>query len=400
MYPTQSGPENELRSPTQPPGDVPLEDRVTPPIAPPPHRRHVGRTLATIGIVLLVGLIVFRLALPSLVEGYVNRVLDRDPDYDGQIEDVDISLVRGAYVIEGVEIIDTKGDAPVPFISADAIDLSVKWNALLKGALVGEIEVMRPRINFVVAGTKEEAQTGEDTDWRDMVLDLFPLRIDRFAIRDGEVHYADLSAKPKVDVYVSQIQVEGTNLTNSEDIAETLMANIRGSGRPMDLGLAEFEIKLDPFADLPTFDLNFAMRDVALTKLNDFIEAYAKVDVEAGELDAFAEVAARDGKFTGYIKPVLENVKVLSLKKEIKEDKDGPLKIVWEAVVGAAKGVLNNEKHDQLATRIPVNGTFDDPKIGPWAAVVSALHNAFIEALSNSLDNDINFRDAPSGKAD
>lgn len=402
MYPRQSGfgterPET-ITDPITDPGDVSLEDRAGPaPVPPihPPRKRRIGRIVAWIGIGLLVALIVFRIALPTLVRDYVNRVLDKDPDYDGSIQDVDISLVRGAYVIHGVEIVDTRGDAPLPLFSSDQVDLSVKWKALLKGALVGEIEVLRPRINFVNGPTKETDQTGEDADWRDMVLDLFPLRIDRLAIVDGEVHYADFEANPKVDVKVSQIQVEANNLTNSEKVADTLMATIVGSGRPMDLGIARVQVELDPFADKPTFDLNFEMRDVELVKLNDLIEAYAKFDVESGEMDAFVEVAARDGKFTGYVKPVLENVKVVSLKKEIQEDKDNPLKILWETVVGGAKGVLNNEPHEQLATRIPISGSFDDPKIAPWATVASALHNAFIEALSNSLDNDINFRDAP-----
>jgi hypothetical protein len=231
-----------------------------------------------------------------------------------------------------------------------------------------------------------------------MVLDLFPLRIDRLAIEDGEVHYADFGAKPKVDVKVSQIEVEANNLTNSEKVSESLMATIHGTGRPMDLGIAEVRVLLDPYAEKPTFDLNFEMREVDMTKLNDFIEAYAKFDVESGEMDAFAEVAARDGKFTGYVKPVLRNVKVVSLKKEIQEDKDGPFKVLWETVVGGVKGVLNNEPHEQLATRIPISGSFDDPKVATWSTVVSALHNAFVEALSNSLDNDITFGDAPGTK--
>jgi hypothetical protein len=375
-----------------------MDPRQSGAVAHAPRRRRIGRILAVIGIVLLVGLIVFRLALPTLVRDHVNRVLDRDPDYDGSIDEVDIALIRGAYVIHGVEIVDTKGEAPLPLFAAEKVDLSVKWKALLKGALVGEIDVLSPRINFVnvpkEAGTD---QTGEDADWRDMVLDLFPLRIDRLAIADGEVHYQDLAASPKVDVEVTEIEVEANNLTNSEKVADTLMATIHGTGRPMDLGIAEVQVELDPFADLPTFDLNFAMRDVAMVKLNDLLKAYAKFDVEAGEMDAFVEVAARDGKFTGYVKPVLENVKVVKLEEEMKEDKDGPIQIVWETVVGGVKGVLNNEPHEQLATRIPIDGSFDDPKIGPWAAVVSALHNAFIEALSNSLDNDITFGDAPSG---
>src|SRR5687768_12673668 len=102
--------------------------------------RHRKRkiTFWTLGVlvILLVGL---RLALPSLVQRYVNEKLDELPDYDGHIGDVDIHLIRGAYSIDDVDIEKTTGSVPVPFFSARKVDFSMEWREIFQGALVGEI---------------------------------------------------------------------------------------------------------------------------------------------------------------------------------------------------------------------------------------------------------------------
>jgi hypothetical protein len=70
-------------------------------------------------------LIGLRIALPHIVRKYVNKKLDEMPEYDGRIGDVDIRLWRGAYSIQGIEIIKTEGDVPVPFFSSRRVTFSV-----------------------------------------------------------------------------------------------------------------------------------------------------------------------------------------------------------------------------------------------------------------------------------
>jgi len=264
----------------------------------------------------------------------------------------------------------------------------------MHGSVVGEIEVTDPRINLVSQTQKGADKNGAGADWRDTVRRLFPLRIDRFAITGGQVHYADSNAKSPLDLYVSGIEGEADNLTNSESLSNSLVARIHATGRPMDLGQGALKIELDPYADQPTFNLDFQMRGVELSKLNDFLRTYGKFDVEAGTMDAYAEIAAKEGRFTGYVKPVLHDVKVVKLGEELKRGDSLP-HMAWEALVGAAKGVLTNKKQEQLATRIPINGSFTSPHVSTWSAISSALGNAFVQALSNGLDNSINWSDAP-----
>ncbi len=79
--------------------------------------------------------------------------------------------------------------------------------------------------------SEAQTQTGEEGNWRETVAKLFPLRINRLSIADGEVHFQNLHAKPKVDIYLNDFDLVACNLTNSEEISKTLVASINGTSK-------------------------------------------------------------------------------------------------------------------------------------------------------------------------
>ena len=74
-------------------------------------------------------------------------------------------MYRGAYQIENLKMTEISGEVPVPFLDIELIDLSIQWNALLKGEIVGELVFTKPTINIVMAkneGTAEQTGAGAD----------------------------------------------------------------------------------------------------------------------------------------------------------------------------------------------------------------------------------------------
>jgi len=343
------------------------------------------KILLTVGIIIVV-LIGIRIALPYIIKDYVNRQLNNIPDYRGSIEDIDLHIYKGAYVIEGIKLLKTTGKIPVPFFSADKIDLSVEWSALFDGSLVGEIVFTNPKLNFVTGPTEAESQESVDTTWQETVKSLFPLKINRFEIINGEVHYRDFHSYPQVDVYMENIHALATNLTNSEDLSGDLTATIDATGNVMKSGNFKVHTRINPYTIQPTFDLDFSLRNIQLVKLNNFLKAYASFDVQGGTFSLDGEFAAADGKFEGYAKPVLKDMKVFSLEEEHKN----VFEFLWEAVVGLVSEIFENQPKEQVATRIPFSGTFKDPGANIWATLFMLIRNAFIEALIPGIERSVN----------
>ncbi|MGE5796385.1 MAG: DUF748 domain-containing protein [Ignavibacteria bacterium] len=339
-------------------------------------------------IALILILAAVRIALPYIVKDYVNKTLSEIPEYSGRVGDVDISLIRGAYVIEDVSLVKTDGKVPVPFFSAKRVDLSVQWSALFEGSVVGEIELDNPKINFVAGPSSKTSQKSVDDSWTDKVKELFPLRINRFEIHNGEIHYRDFHRDPQVNIFLRNLNATAENLTNSKDISKTLMATINATGNAMGSGTFRLHADINPFEKAPTFNLDAELKNIDLTKLNNFIKAYSKFDVEKGTFELFTELAASKGKFEGYIKPIFRNMQVLSLEK----DSSNPLQLFWEAIVGAVTGLFENKSTDQLAARIPLSGNFEDPDANIWSTIGSVLENAFIKALLPSIEGSVDLK--------
>jgi hypothetical protein len=356
------------------------------------EKKSVGRILRKIatrtgiiilGIVLL--LVAARIAAPYIIKSQVNKKLASLPEYDGHITDVDLHVYRGAYSIKGLEVTKKNGAVPVPFFSADYIDFSVEWKALLHGALVTTIAVGHPELNFVQGKSRKDSQTGVDKSWQETIKDLAPFRINSFRIIDGEVHFRSFTSKPDINIFMHNLDILATNLTNSEKVAESMVAHVTADGLVMGDGQFKAHMDIDPFQPKPTFTMAAELTHVSLPKLNQFLLAYGKFDVERGFFSLYMECKASEGKFDGYLKPLLENLKVVSWNK----DKKDPAKLLWESIVGAVTGLFKNKPEDRLATKIPISGSFDDPNPDIWATIGNLLRNAFVRAIMPGLDRDV-----------
>jgi hypothetical protein len=337
-------------------------------------------------VVLALLLVGARAYAPIAVQRYVNRVLDRTEGYHGRIGDVDLNLYRGAYQIENVEILKSDGRVPVPLLRSPLVDLSVEWRALFEGSLVGEMWLEEPELNFVSGPRASQRQSGVEADWRDVVRDLFPVKINRVSVRNGSIHWRSFASDPPFDVYLRDVDLVARNLTNSADLPEQRVASLDFSATPMNAGRMKVRASIDPYADLPTFNLDGKVSDVDLEQFNRLFRAYAGVDVQRGRMRLFAELESEGGRFHGYVKPFFEDVDVLGIDEL---DEQNLFASLWEAIVGTAAEALEDQDEDRVATRIPISGRVESPDIGFFRTLGNVLRNAFLDAFVPELENSV-----------
>ncbi len=345
--------------------------------------KRISRGTAWTLLTLLVLAVAIRLAMPSAIKYYVNRQLNKGPEYGGGIGDVDVHLYRGAYQIHNIKINKKTGEVPVPLFAARTMDLSMEWRELFHGAIVGEVEMVQPQVNFVAGPTEEQSQTGKGRSWDQTLESLFPFKLNRFEIRQGEIHFQNFHSTPRVDIRVEDLYAMATNLSNSRDKNDKLPAGVIARGKTPDGGDLDLALKINPFAKLPTFEVNAQVTNVDLTTLNDFLRAYGKFDVERGRMALFASEASVEGQYEGYVKVFFDDLDVFAWEKERKKN---ILQVFWQAIVGATTTLFKNHPKDQLATKIPISGSITNTDVGVWTAVGNLLQHAFIRALVPKLD--------------
>jgi len=357
--------------------------------------RHRKRKAFYFFMGFIVLIVIARLVLPYVVLHMVNKNLATMKGYYGHVKDIDLAIIRGAYKVDSIYLDkkDTVTNKQTPFFAASIIDLSVEWKALFKGSIVGEVVLQEPMLRFTKDKVEPKDVARDSSALKELLDDFMPLRINRCEINNGRVQYIDESTKPKVDLQMTKLHLLAENLRNSYDSTVVLPATIDASANVYE-GTLTFDAKANPLAVSPTFDMSAELKNTNMVKLNDFFQAYAKIDVNRGTFGLYTEVAAKEKKFAGYVKPIIKDLDVLG-----KEDrKDNLLQKLWEGVAGTVAEIFENQPKDQLATKIPFKGDLDDPQTNVWYALSNVLQNAFIHALQPTIDNEITIGSVKVGK--
>lgn len=358
---------------------------------------HKRRKLFYIITTIVVALAIFRLYLPSIVTNYVNKTLSEVPDYTGSISGVNICLLKGAYRIKDMKITKRGVKSSAPLFEVPTIDLSIQWSGLKEGRIVGEIELNKPKVNIILIDAESNnsnSQTGVEVDWTEPIKELMPLEINRFTVLDGKLSYLDPVQDPSIDIFVNDLNITATNLSNITDSNEPLPSKIVATGSSIGGGKMYMTTRINLLKTIPDLDYEFKFEKISLPALNDFSDAYAALDFEGGTLDLYSEMAIKNGAIEGYFKPVINDIDLINFKEDIRN----PLKLIWEGFASLMLEVFENQGRDQFATRVPYTGRIDNPETQIWPTLVNILRNAFVEAFKKQVDDTVDFEHITQSK--
>lgn len=344
-------------------------------------------------VVLLI-LLALRVSAPYVLEWAINSQLEKAEGIYGQVADVDLHLYRGGYEIEGIQLFMEKGDKEYPLLEIKQLDLSILWRALINGHIVAEATMVEPILNLVDRADKKivtnEAVKDEET-WVELINSLTPFSLDRIEVMNGEFHFRKPDGEPKVDLFLTQVNMLVQNITNSEELSDTLLADIKVKAQAMGESNIQFGGKFNPFNTIPTFDLNLEMQRLPLKRLDDFIKAYSPIDIEAGSLDLALELAAKQGNIRGYIKPGIYDIDVFDWREDVIEDNDNPFQLLFEGLAGGLSALLKNDKRDLLATKVELEGDIESPDAPIGPILLGILKNGFINAYEMDVEDSVSF---------
>jgi len=355
------------------------------------HTRFPGLVLA-----IALALIAIRLALPYIVRDYVNGRLHHLDAYDGSVADIDIGLWRGAYRIDGIEIVKTAGGKqPVPFFDSRRVDFSVEWHSLLNGRLVAEAHFYEPKLNLVQSADERSSQLGTEEDWHDRLEELFPFQFNTVEMHDGTITFRTPGIAVGDSLKARHVNGIITNITNVEKSGKETYAEFRMTGDVLDGSQVWLFGSAEPFKKRAKFDLNLGLDQISIPSVNPWLREYLKADAKRGDFSLYLEVASANGHYKGYAKPIAKNVQFLGLEDPARH----PLKSLWKGALQLAAELFENQPRKQIAAKIPFEGSITGQKTDILAAIGSVLRNAFIAAFTRSIDESISIQDVEGSRA-
>jgi hypothetical protein len=182
--------------------------------------------------------------------------------------------------------------ADIPYLSA-----SVHWRALLFGRLVADFEIDKPKVHFDLRQFTQEAKDDvpmKERGWQDALEAIYPLKINRFSISDGDLTYIDKG--PFRPLHLSRVNFAAENIRNVESAKGTYPSPVHAQGIVFDTG----KLKLDGNADFLAEPHIAVKADLQLERIDiDYFKPIAqryKLAVQQGVLSTQGSIEyAPDG---------------------------------------------------------------------------------------------------------
>lgn len=230
----------------------------------------LGATI-TLMFVVFAGSYFFDRPLRSYMEQKINRHLK---GYTVTLEGAHFQPFDFALTLKGVKISqDANPQPPVadfPFFKA-----SLNWLPLIRGRVVGELHLEKPRLHIDLTQLRHEAARKfpvRKGGWQQAFEAIYPLKINRLTINDGDITYID--ADPQRPLHLSNLNLLSTNIRNILSPDKTYPSPVHLEGIIFDKGSLTVDGNAD-FLEEPFVGIKAAYR------------------LDGAPLDAFKPVLAR-----------------------------------------------------------------------------------------------------------
>jgi hypothetical protein len=237
-------------------------------------------------------------------------------------------------LLDTTAVQDANPDPPV--LRIPRLRASVNWRALLHRRLVADFLVESPKVYLNLVQAKQEIQdpkTVRERGWQDALEAIYPLKVNEFLVRDGELTYVEEG--PFRPLQLSRVNFRAENIRNIKSPDHVYPSGIRLEGVVFDSG----RIALDGNADFLATPHAGIRSSVSLQGID---LDYFKPILKRYNLSVKRGVLATSGHFEYAPRTKVVNLKEVSIQ-------DADIEYVHKAKTAAAE--LQTAKEIQRAAK-------------------------------------------------
>jgi hypothetical protein len=173
----------------------------------------VGGIIAALLIITGLSYVISSDLLARSLEKRMNRHLR---EYSVHIGRAYFHPLRLALDLRDLSLMQSANPDP-PVAKIDAMEMGIRWSAILRGHVVGDLLLDRPRLYVNLNNFLQEEKSKvplKQKGWQDAVQSIYPLKINLLTVSDGELTYVDRA--PYKPLHASGINLSATNIRNIE----------------------------------------------------------------------------------------------------------------------------------------------------------------------------------------
>ena len=345
------------------------------------------------GILAVILIVIFFLAY--LIDEPLRRKVERDMNarlkgYSVRIEKLDFHPIGLSLDLRNLWLYQTAHPDP-PIASIPNLHASVHWKALLSGRLVGDFQIDDPKLHFDLRQFVEEAKDPtpvKEKGWQDALEAAYPLKIDRFAIRNGDLTYIENG--PYKPLHVTKLNFTTVNIRNVKSAKGVYPSPVDLDGIVFDTGNAKFKGNAD-FLAKPHIALkgDLELDQITLDYFKPIVERY-NLSVRKGSLSTRGSIEYAPG----IQKILISTLSLTGLDTDYlhKETQTSPTeKVTKEA------GKVARETANEPGVEVKVQRVTADGRIGYVNQAAKPSYKVFLEGAKLQIENLSNhFKDGPA----
>jgi hypothetical protein len=235
----------------------------------------VGWVLAILALVVVIAIIAaFFIDEPlrRRMEANLNAALK---GYTVRIGKLDFHPIGLSLDLEDATIVQNDNPEP-PVAHIPNLTASVDWRAILFGRVVADFEIDRPKLYINLKQAKKEIDDEtpiEERGWQQALQEIYPLKINEFAIHNGELTYVDQGP-------FRPLELTGVNLRAANILNVVSEEGVYPSSVHIDaVVFAKGKLVVDGNADFlaephVSFKTDLSLENIALDYFKPIIERY------------------------------------------------------------------------------------------------------------------------------
>jgi len=238
------------------------------------------------GLIVLLVIAAFFIDEPlrQRMEANLNRAL---AGYTVSIGKLDFHPIGLSLELENSVIIQNDNPEP-PVAQVANLSASIDWRALIRGRLVADFAIDAPKLYINRKQAKQEYDDKipmKERGWQQALEEIYPLKINRFVIRDGALTYVDDG--PFRPLELTRIEVLAENIRNVRSDPNVYPSPIQIQAAVFEKGTlradGHADLLAEPHATLKTETI--ALENIELAYFKPIVERY-NITVRGGRLSA------------------------------------------------------------------------------------------------------------------
>ena len=180
------------------------------------YARRIGYGIGAVIVVLVLGVFIASFFLDGIIRPRVERAMNAKlKGYHTTLAHAHLQLIGGRLTLSGLQIIQEKDPTP-PVAHIDNMVFTIQWRELFGGHIVADVAVIDPKVRIDTRqfqAEKTDKVPLHRKGWQDALENVYPFKINRFRIVDGDLTYIDAN-DPQRPIRLQQLNFTADNIRN------------------------------------------------------------------------------------------------------------------------------------------------------------------------------------------